>query len=99
MDKDSKLFGFVIGCIIPVLAYIAIDQIFELLSSVGIMANVSGEGISRRLRTVGLLAICTNLLAFNWAKNNRYDATMQGIVFPTIIYVVAWIYTYYHVLF
>ena len=99
MDKDSRLFGFVIGCIVPVLAYIVLDQIFEMLTQVGVLANPSGEGINRRLRTVGLLAICVNLVGFNWAKNRRYDYTMQGIVYPTLIYVAAWIYMHANVLF
>lgn len=99
MDKDSRIFGFVIGCIVPVLAYVVLDQVFDLLTQSGVLANPSGEGINRRLRTVGLLAICANLIGFNWAKNQHYDRTMQGIVFPTIIYVAAWIYRYYNVLF
>ena len=99
MDKDSRLFGFVIGCVVPVLAYVVLEQVFDMMTDVGLLANPSGEGINRRLRTVGLLAICANLIGFNWAKKNRYDYTMQGIIYPTLIYVVAWIYMHYRVLF
>jgi len=99
VEKDSKLLGFVFGAIIPVLGFMGIDALFDFLASQGLMANTSGEGVSRRMRTVALLAICTNLFAFQWAKRKHYDDTMRGIVFPTIIYVAYWIYFFYDQLF
>ena len=99
MDKDSKLFGFVLGAILPVLGYVVFDGLFEFLSEQGLMATTSGAGVSRRMRTVGLLAVCSNLLPFQWAKRNHYDDTMRGIVFPTLIYVGYWIYFFYDQLF
>jgi hypothetical protein len=99
MEKDSKLLGFVLGAIVPVLAYILIEQAFELLSNYGLIASSAGEGISRRMRSIGLFAICTILIPFNWAKRNYYDETMRGMIFPTLIYVGFWVYKYINVLF
>jgi len=99
MEKDSKLLGFVLGAIVPVLAYILIEQGFEFLSNYGLMASSEGDGISRRMRSIGLFAICTILVPFNWAKRNYYDETMRGMILPTLIYVGFWVYKYINVLF
>lgn len=99
MEKDSKLLGFVLGAIFPVLGYVLIDGLFEFLTDQGLMSNTSGSGVSRRMRTVALLAICSTLVPFQWAKRNRYDDTMRGIVFPTLIYVGYWVYFFYDHLF
>ena len=99
MDKDSKLLGFVLGAILPVLGFVVVDSLFEFLSEQGLMAQASGAGVSRRMRTVALLAICSNLIPFQWAKRNRYDDTMRGIIFPTLIYVGYWVYFFYDHLF
>lgn len=99
MEKDSRLFGFVLGAIVPVLAYIMIDQLFEVLSNFDLIASSEGDGISRRMRSIGLFAICSILIPFNWAKRNYYDETMRGMIIPTLIYVGFWVYKYVNVLF
>ena len=46
-----------------------------------------------------LIGICFNLIPFNISKNNRWDQTMRGIVFPTLVYVGAWLFRFYSELF
>ena len=99
MDKNSIFTGLVIGAIVPVLGYLVVNQIFELFTQMGWMEPTVGGGISRRERTLMVIGLWFSLIPFNWAKNNRYDDTMRGIVFPTLIYVGYWLYTYAHILF
>ena len=99
MDKDSIFTGLVIGAIIPVLGYIVVEFLFNLLSQFGLMDYVSGSGTSRRTRTLALIGICCNLIPFNYARKQKWDNTMRGIVFPTLIYVAFWLYQYSGVLF
>jgi len=99
MEKDSILMGIVLGAIVPVLGYLAIEAIFNLMSQMDLMEVVSGGAMSRRVRTLALLGICCNLIPFNIAKRNRWDDTLRGIVFPTLIYVAAWCIKYLAVLF
>ncbi len=91
--------GFVLGAIVPVLGYICMEQIVNFLGSHGILEDIAGEGLMRRFRTVGLIAICFNLIPFEYCRKFRLDDTMRGIVFPTIIYVGFWVYKYYNILF
>ncbi len=99
MEKNSLIMGFVIGAIVPVLGFYLIEILFNLATDMGWMAEVSMSTGARRFRTMALLAICTNLIPFNITKSKKMDETMRGIAFPTLIYVGAWIYTFYDQLF
>jgi len=98
MNKDSILAGFVIGAIVPVAGYTVVEFIFELLTQMGVMADVTASTAERRLRTLSLLAICCNLIPFQIAKSKRWDDQMRGIVFPTLVYVGFWVYTFFGVI-
>jgi hypothetical protein len=99
MEKDSILTGLVLGAILPVIGYYLVENLFDFLSIKGIMADVVGEGLGRRIRTIGIIAICFNLIPFEISRKHRLDNTMRGVVFPTLIYVGFWLYKYYYVLF
>jgi hypothetical protein len=99
MDKNSLLMGFVLGAIVPVAGFYLIENIFDVLTQMGWIAEVTMSIGARRYRTMALLAICTNLIPFQIAKVKKWDNTLRGIVFPTLIYVGAWIYTFYDQLF
>jgi hypothetical protein len=99
MEKDSLLTGLVLGAILPVIGYFLLESVFEWMNAAGYLGEAVGESFMRRVRTIGIIAICCNILAFEWARKNRYDDTLRGIVFPTVIYVGAWVYKYYTILF
>jgi len=99
LDKDSLFTGIIIGVIIPVVGYLVVEFIFNTLTSFGLMEYVTGGGTSKRMRTLALLGICCNLIPFNISIRNKWDDTMRGIVFPTLAYVVLWIYQFGSVLF
>lgn len=99
MDRDSILTGFVIGALVPVLGYVVFEYLFAFLSAKGILADAIGEAMMRRTRTVELLAICANLIPFEIGRRKRWDNTLRGIVFPTLIYVGFWVYKYFQIFF
>ena len=99
MERDSLFTGLVLGAIVPVVGFVLMEQLFNLLGVAGIIPQVASESITRSMRTIGLLAICSNLIPFEICRRNRYDHTMRGIVFPTLIYVGFWVYKYFYVLF
>jgi hypothetical protein len=99
IDKNSVWTGLLLGAVVPVLGFVVVEFIFNLLMDWGIMAEVSAGSGNRRYRTMLLIAICMNLIPFNLAKSRRWDQTLRGIVFPTLFYVAAWIYKFYGDLF
>ena len=94
IERNSVLTGFVLGCIVPVLGFLAVEFIFNALTDAGVISQVNAYTAGRRMRTISLLAICSNLIPFNIAKNRKWDQTLRGIVFPTLIYVGAWLYKF-----
>jgi len=94
IERDSLMFGILLGVIVPILGFVVVEYIFEVLTNIGWMSEVSISTSDRRFRTLVLIGICWNLIPFNIAKNKRWDQTMRGIVFPTLIYVAAWVYKF-----
>lgn len=95
MEKNSLLMGLVLGCITPVVGFVVIEFLFDQMTSFGIMDEVTSSTASKRFRTMALIAICTVLIPFNIAISKKWDQTVRGIVFPTLIYAGAWIYKFY----
>lgn len=98
-ERDSFPIGLLLGALFPVIGYLCLDFIVGMLVDQGTIAGLSGSAYDKRMRTVLLIAICFNLIPFTFAQKNRYDNTMRGIVFPTLIYVGYWVYRYYDTLF
>lgn len=95
MEKNSLLTGLVLGCITPVLGFVIVEFLFEQMTAYGIMEEVSASTASKRFRTLALIAICTVLIPFNIAVREKWDQTVRGMVFPTLIYAGAWMYKFY----
>jgi len=84
--------GLAIGAITPVLGYLLVEFIFDMLTQAGYMDFVSSSGSSRRQRTLAILGICATLIPMHICKRNRWNDSMRGMVFPIMIYIGAWIY-------
>lgn len=90
-QNDSILIGFMIGATVPILGYFCIETIFDVLTSSGIMDEVTGSTIVKRSKTLALLAICTNIVPSQLANNFRYEKIMQGVILATLVYAGFWI--------
>lgn len=97
-NKNNLLLGIIIGACVPIIGWALIQMLFEAITELGWMDEVSSGTSSRRTRTLALLGICCNIIPFEIYRKKRYDLTMRGLVFPTIIFVGVWIYTYRHLL-
>lgn len=91
LDKDSVLFGIVLGACIPFVGFATIKMLFEQLSTLEFL-NPEVRTIVFRERTIAILAICLNLIPFNLYKNWRFDNTMRGVLLATFVYVFAWVW-------
>ena len=98
-NRNSLIIGLALGAIVPVVGYIVVDFIFNSLVNMGLMEEVKIMAYSSRERIITLLALCCNLIPFNISRKRRWDHTMRGIIFPTLIYVGFWLYRYHAVLF
>lgn len=91
MEKDKIIIGLILGFLLPVVGYAILLEIYDQLGSNGL---ISDEGLSRtfRDRTIALLAICFNLIPFSYFNKNRMHNGMRGLVFPTVVFVIIWVF-------
>jgi len=90
-ENDSILIGIMIGVTVPVLGYWCIENIFTLLTESGVMDEVTASTFGKRMKTLSLLAICTNIIPSQLANNKRYVKILQGVIFATLFYAACWV--------
>ncbi|HMQ06491.1 MAG TPA: hypothetical protein PKC30_04270 [Saprospiraceae bacterium] len=99
MNQNNTIaMGLLFGAVTPILGYIAIDFLFSVLESMGLMAEATASVMIKRERTTTLLALCCNLLPFQYAKKRRFDKIIVGILLTTFVYAGAWLYRYFDML-
>lgn len=85
--------GMLSGTLLPIVAYALFILLQDTLVNTGVMPQE--WGVSKSLeRTIGILAICSNLLLIHYFNNNRSTNAMRGLIFPTIAFVVIWFIRY-----
>lgn len=94
IERDSFMTGFVLAAILPVLGYICVKGLFDILIDLDIMGLASMHPTGQRMRTIYILAICFNLIALNVFKRWKADNSMRGMVIPTLFYAAAWMYLF-----
>ena len=90
LKSNSIKIGIVVGLILPFVGFWLWKGIFELLTMANIM-DPTGFSEDWRQRTFALLAICMNIIPFQYHQKKRNDDTMRGLVFPTVLYVITWV--------
>ena len=85
--------GILVGLCIPFACYGILLMIYDKMDYFEIF-NPVGLGPNFRERTIALMAIICNVIPLHiFNKKNALEA-MRGIVFPTLFYVVLWMYFY-----
>lgn len=86
--KDNIITGILIGLITPFISWYIVQFGFEIIGNMSARSDFGTP--TWRPRTLALISLCFNLIPFQIAKVNRWDKTLRGIVFPTIILVAIW---------
>lgn len=89
MNRNALWFGLIIGLVLPFVGYALLLSLYDWLESAGAL---SGRGFSPnfRQRTLGIVAICLNLIPLNFFQKRRLTQSMRGLVLATLIYAVVW---------
>ena len=93
MNKNSIIVGIIVGTVIPFVGFAILLEIWDQLEAADV---VSVEGLSPnfRRRTLALVALSLNLLPFFYYNRKYFTQSMRGVVFPTVLYGIAW-FVYY----
>ncbi len=89
MNRNMLWFGLLIGLVLPFVGYALLLMIYDGLESAGAL---SGRGFSAnfRQRTLGIVAVCLNLIPLNFFQKKRLTQSMRGLVLATLVYAVIW---------
>jgi len=92
-NYDTVFIGILIGLCVPFASYGILLVIYDQLDHWGIL-NPLGMTSNFRERTIALIAIICNVIPLQLFNRHLFLDAMRGIVFPTLIYVVLWMYFY-----
>jgi hypothetical protein len=93
IDRDSFVLGFLIALLFPVAMYGILLTVYDFLEA-RLLASDIGFSPDFRFRTLTLIAICSNLIPLHLYQRWGRDATMRGMVIPTILFVGYWFWEY-----
>jgi len=93
LQKNHVVAGIIVGLVIPFVGYALLLLLFEQLENVGIV-NPEGMAPDFRTRTCALVAIVLNVFPMNFYRKKYFSESMRGVVFPTIVYVILWLYLF-----
>ena len=91
INRNSIFFGIIIGLVVPFVGLAILMTIEEGIISLDITLPNGDPEMGLKTRTIYLLAICLNLIPFQYFQRQRQLTPLRGIIFPTMFYVFAWL--------
>jgi amino acid permease len=93
IQYDKLWIGILAGLCVPFAAYGILLMIYDKMDYYEIF-NPVGMAPGFRERTIALLAIICNIIPLQIFNKRNLLESMRGIIFPTLFYVVLWMYYY-----
>jgi hypothetical protein len=90
LRQNTVLSGVIWGLVIPLVGVAVLMMIDETITDMDILLPNNNIYTGQKTRTLYLLAICLNLIAFQLYQNRKMDKALRGVGFATMIYAVAW---------
>jgi len=95
MKRDTILIGLLIGFAVPFVSYAILLIVNDFIYDANLMTLPRGQQFKFSEKLLATIAICANIIPFQWFRKRYMDTAMRGVMFPTLGYVAYWIYTYY----
>jgi hypothetical protein len=89
LKRDSVWLGLVFGIVLPLAVYGLLYLVYAFLDSMGVLTDV-GFAEDFRTRTLGLLAICSNLILMQTYRKTYRNETVRGTLIASMILVFIW---------
>lgn len=61
----------------------------------GVFYGIAQMGLPLKLRTLALIAICSNMILINRFRKSRAGDSVRGTVLATIVLAVVWLFNFY----
>ncbi|MBK7872874.1 MAG: hypothetical protein IPJ74_20480 [Saprospiraceae bacterium] len=90
MIQNKLWIGLLIGLLVPFVGYALLLTIYDQFDAMGWTSSI-GFSANFRVRTLGVIAICLNLIPLNLFQRRRFGEAVRGIAVMTVIYAIAWV--------
>ncbi len=95
LKKDSIWIGFLIGSVFPFMAFGVLLMLFEWGTNAGMIDEVADPLGGKRLRTITLIALCSNAFFIHFYNNRYTGKSLRGILIITFIGAMIWFFVFY----
>jgi len=95
MNRDSIFIGILTGFAVPFVFYAILLIINDFIHDADLITLPRGEKFQFSEKLLMTIAICANIIPFQFFRKRYMDAAMRGVMFPTLAYVAYWIYKHY----
>ena len=96
-QRDRWFNGFSSGLFFPLVLFAGLLYLFESLGILTVSVQTGNPGL--KPRTIGLIALCINLILMQVFKRLRWTQSMRGMAVATFICVGLWLLKYGNELF
>ena len=90
LRQNTVILGLLWGLVIPLVGVAVLMMIDETITDMNIPLPNNNVYTGQKTRTLYLLGICLNLIAFQIYRNRKMDAALRGVGLATMIYAIAW---------
>jgi len=90
LNRNAIWIGLALGLAIPFVGYALLLTLFEQLDAAGVLSS-KGFSANFRQRTLTIVALCLNIIPFNYFYKQRHTNSMRGIAIITVVYAAAWV--------
>ena len=97
-ERNNLPFGLIIGFLSPIIGLGVVYVLFGLMTQLGVMDDPGGA-MDKRVRTIAILAICTNIFWIRKMNQAFTSQTLRGIIIATMILCAIWFFQYYDTLY
>mgnify|MGYP000844985370 CR=1 FL=1 len=87
---DNVVVGVLSGTLLPVVSFVVLYVVFIELSKLEIIPSEAMTA-DFPIRTISLVSIGTNVVLVKYFQNRYAHRAVRGVVFPTFVFIIAWI--------
>lgn len=92
-QQDSVWTGMIYGIVLPVVVYGILFLLYAFLDTMGVLSDI-GFAEDFRTRTLGLVAICSNLILMQTFRKSYRNEIIRGILISSMVLVIIWFFRY-----
>ena len=92
-QRNNLQLGIAIGIILPLILYFFLQTVYTVLAQQGFLRNNLSTSFSER--TIGLLAIASNIIPMRYYQKHRFMVnTMRGVTIAMAVLAIIWMIFY-----